>query len=94
MRISEFLWPDDRVFHIGQHGVEPAEVEDACSADSLVRGVESEGPNPVYHVLGQTESGRYLFCVVILFPDDKAYPVTARDMTDNEKRRFREWRGR
>ena len=94
MRISEFLWPDDRVAHIGHHGVEPEEVEDACSADALVRAVESEGPNPVYHVLGQTEAGRYLFCVVILFPDDKAYPVTARDMTDKEKRRFREWRAR
>ena len=48
----------------------------------------------MYHVLGQTESGRYLFCVVILFPAAKAYPVTARDMTDGEKRRFREWKAR
>jgi hypothetical protein len=74
--------------------VEPEEVEEACSAEALVRGAGAEGPNPVYHVLGQTESGRYSVCVVILFPDGKAYPVTARDMTDREKRRFREWKAR
>jgi hypothetical protein len=33
-----------------------------------------------------------LFCVVILFPEGKAYPVTARDMTDKEKARYRDWR--
>ncbi len=94
MPISRFVWPNDRIAHIAQHGVDPEEVEEACSAKALVRGGESEGQNPVYHVLGQTESGRYLFCVVILFPDGKAYPVTARDMTDSEKRRFREWKTR
>ena len=94
MRISAFLWPDDRVEHIGRHGVDREEVEEACFGKALVRGVQSEGLNPVYHVLGETEAGRYLFCVVILFPDDKAYPVTARDMTTKEKRRYAEWKER
>jgi uncharacterized DUF497 family protein len=92
MRISQFLWPDDRVAHIARHGVVPEEVEAACFGKAMVRGVESEGPNPVYHVLGETEAGRHLFCVVILFPEGKAYPVTARDMTDKEKTRYRDWR--
>ena len=92
MRITEFVWPDDRLAHIARHGVDPEEVEEACFGEAMVRGVESEGRNPVYHVLGQTEAGRYLFCVVILFPDDKAYPVTARDMTEKEKRHYRDWR--
>ena len=26
------------------------------------------------------------------FPDGKAYPVTARDMTTKEKRRYAEWK--
>jgi hypothetical protein len=92
--ISEFIWPDDRVVHIGRHGVEPEEFEDVCLGQSLFRGVESEGPNPVYHVLGETEAGRYLFCVVILFPENKAYPVTAREMTDREKSHYRDWKAR
>ena len=94
MPISEFLWPNDRVDHIARHGVQPDEVEEACLGDALVLAAASTGPNPVYHVLGVTESGRHLFCVVILFPGDKTYPVTARDMTDREKRRYREWKKR
>jgi hypothetical protein len=44
--------------------------------------------------MGQTEAGRYLFCVVIRFPDGNGYPVTAREMTTKEKRRFRQWKNR
>lgn len=90
----EFLWPDDRVDHIARHGVQPEEVEAACFGDALVLATKATGPNPVYHVLGETDAGRHLFCVVILFPGDKAYPVTAREMTDREKRRYREWKRR
>jgi hypothetical protein len=52
------------------------------------------GTNPVYYVLGQTAAGRYLFCVVIQFPDGKGYPVTARVMTAKEKQRFNQWKKR
>jgi len=48
----------------------------------------------VYYVLGQTHAGRYVFCVVIQFPDGKGYPVTARAMTDNEQRRYTRWKNR
>ena len=48
----------------------------------------------MYYLLGQTEDGRYLFCVVIAFPRGKGYPVTARDMTDREKRRYSQWKAR
>jgi uncharacterized DUF497 family protein len=60
----------------------------------LVLQARSEGKNPVYHLLGQTEAGRYLFCVVIQFPDGKGYPVTARPMTDRERQRYQQWRNR
>lgn len=50
---------------------------------------KSEGENPVYYMLGQTRSRRYLFCVVIAFPDGKGYPVTARPMTNKEKRQYK-----
>jgi hypothetical protein len=43
------------------------------------------------YLLGETDAGRPLFCVVIEFPGNKACPVTARDMTTKEKRRYAEW---
>ena len=94
MPISEFAWPEAQVEHIAQHGVRPDEFEDVCFGSSLVLRAKATGQNPVYYVLGETDSGRHLFCVVIEFPDGKGYPVTARDMTNNEKRRYAEWKKR
>jgi hypothetical protein len=94
MRIEQFIWPDERIEHVARHGVSPEEVEEACFGNALVQRGKSEGENPVYYALGQTEAGRYVFCVVIAFPDGNGYAVTARDMTDREKRRYRKWRDR
>jgi uncharacterized protein len=94
MRIESIIWPEERIEHIARHGVTPEEVEDVCFGKSLVLRAKAEGENPVYYVLGQSEAGRYLFCVVIQFPDGNGYPVTARDMTTKEKRRYRKWRDR
>ena len=94
MTINEFIWPEERIEHIAEHGVTPEEVEEACFEKALVLRAKSEGENPVYYVLGQTDAGRYLFCVVIRFPDGKGYPVTAREMTAKEKRRYRKCKGR
>jgi uncharacterized protein len=92
MRIGAFVWPEERIEHIGRHGVTPEEVEEVCFGKPLVQRAKSEGENPVYYILGQTDAGRYLFCVVIRFPDGKGYPVTAREMTAKEKRRYRKWK--
>lgn len=94
MKIIEFIWPEDRINHIAHHDIIPEEVEETCFGRALIQRVKSRGDNPVYYVLGQTETGRYLFCVVIQFPDSIGYPVTARSMTENEKRRFKKWRNK
>ena len=94
MKIHELVWPEDRIDHIASHGIEPEEVEDVCFGRSLVLRAKSKGENPVYHVLGQTVEGRYLFCVVIRFPGGQGYPVTARRMTRKERRRFSQWKKR
>ena len=94
MRINELLWPRDRIEHIARHSVTPDEVEEVCFGQSLVLRAKSQGENPVYYVLGQTDAGRYLFSVIIQFPDGRGYPVTARTMTDHEERRFKQWRSR
>jgi uncharacterized DUF497 family protein len=94
MTVNELVWPEDRIEHIARHGVTPEEVGEVCFGKPLVLRTKSQGENPVYYVLGQTDAGRYLFCVVIRFPDGKGYPVTAREMTANEKRRYRKRKGR
>jgi len=94
MIINQLIWPEDRIDHISFHEVRPEEFEEVCFGESLVFRGKSEGHNPVYYVLGQTSAGRYLFCVVIAFPDGNGYPVTARPMTEKEKRRFRQWKNR
>ena len=94
MEIREFVWPTERIDHIARHGITPEEFEDVCFGRPLVLRGKSEGQNPIYYVLGQTDAGRCLFCVVIRFPDGKGYPVTARPMTDREKRRYVQWKNR
>jgi uncharacterized protein len=94
MKIDALIWPDERIDHIARHGVTPEEVEHVCFGRSFVQRAKSEGENPVYYILGQSQAGRYLFCVVIRFPDGNGYPVTAREMTAKEKRRYRKWKDR
>jgi uncharacterized protein len=92
--VNDIIWTEDRFEHIAVHKVEPYEVEEVCFGQSLVLRAKSKGENPVYYILGPTKSGRYLFCVIILFPNGKGYPITARDMTQKEKQRYRMWRNK
>jgi len=82
------------VDHIARHGVTPEEFEQVCFGLPLVLRAKATGPNPAYYLLGETDAGRGLFCVVIEFPGNKGYPVTARDMTTKEKRRYAAWKKR
>lgn len=91
MKIRQIVWSEERVEHIAHHGVTPDEVEEVCFGHAFVHRGKTEGQNPVYYVLGLTDAGRYLFCVIIQFPDKKGYPVTARPMTFSERRRFQKW---
>lgn len=91
MKIRKLIWPEERIEHIAHHNITPEEVEEVCFGQAFVQRTKSEGENPVYYVLGQTASGRYVFCVIIQFPDKNGYPVTARPMTDTERRRFQKW---
>lgn len=92
MKIYELIWPPDRIEHIAYHGVLQEEVEQICFGEAFIQRTKSHGENPVYYVLGQTDAGRYIFCVVIQLPEGKGYPVTARPMTAKEKQRYKKWR--
>jgi len=91
VQIQGLIWPADRVEHISLHGVQPEEVEEVCFGEPLVQRAASHGKSPVYYVLEQTSSGRYLFCVIIQFPAGRRFPVTARPMTRKEKERYKRW---
>ncbi|MBT4504373.1 MAG: hypothetical protein HOC74_41995 [Gemmatimonadetes bacterium] len=94
MDIYELIWYEDRIDHIARHSIVPDEVDEVCFGKAFVQRAKSQGENPVFYILGQTEAGRYLFCVVIHFPDGRGYPVTARPMTARERRRFNQWKNR
>ena len=50
MRITELIWPDDRVAHMARHGVRADEVDEVCFGDPLLLRAKSAGKNPVYYI--------------------------------------------
>ena len=94
MRLEHLEWDEWNVEHIAGHRVEPEEVESACHAErQLVRhaGITRYGLVR-YHVYSQTEDGRYLFIVLDQEAPGVFYTVTAREMTESEKRTFKKTR--
>ncbi len=65
-----------------KHGVQLSEVEEICYSEHQAR----RGSGGVYRLFGQTEAGRYLLVVVIRRQQNIWKIVTARDMTDSERR--------
>lgn len=89
MRITDFEWYEESIFHIARHKVNPEEVEEVCFSSSPL--IET-GRGGLYYVTGQTHGGRYLFVVVKYMGHGKAKVITARDMDSKEKRRFQQRR--
>ena len=95
-RIRELYWRHDRMAHIEQrHSVAPGEVEEAVFGDPdglllRVGPAERDPEEIVYRYFGRTEAGRHLMVVLLYLGQGEALPVTARDMTDGERRRFHE----
>jgi hypothetical protein len=71
--------------HIAAHGVTLVEVREAILERPYWAAPGREGTILVY---GRTYAGRYLL-VVAIDENGAAFIVTARDMTDAEKRTFR-----
>lgn len=83
----QILWSEDSETHIARHGISPGEVEDAiCSRPRWV----APGRSDTRLVFAQTSAGRYLLVVLADALDGCDYVVTARDMTDTERRAFTE----
>ena len=87
MKIEKITWDQDTVDHISRHAVSPEEVEEVLFNDSdspqIMRGKENR-----YLAYGRTSAGRYLF-IVLMIANRKTRIITARDMTDREKKYYR-----
>ena len=87
MKIENITWDEDTVNHISRHAVSPEEVEEVLFNDSdsprIMRGKENR-----YLAYGKTNAGRFLL-VVLTIANRKTRIITARDMTDREKKFYR-----
>ena len=86
---ATFDWDDDNVGHIGEHGVEPEEAEDALldprRLSTAARRVTGERR---FAAIGATEEGRILL-VVFTVRHGMVRVVTAHDASSRDKRRYR-----
>ena len=91
MDIEGLIWLDDIVEKLARkHRVEVHELEELFEGDPRFRFVERgqrEGED-VYAALGRSEAGRYLVAFFIWKLDNQALPISAREMTAAERRRY------
>ncbi len=84
-----FDWDEANEGHVMDHGVEPFEVEEAVRDPAGARlDVYNVRGERRFGLIGVTEAGRIL-AVVYTFRRGKTRPITARDATNKEKRRYR-----
>ena len=82
MQISEFIWDEENLNHVAQHGVHPEEVEEACWNQPFIL----KGRNGSYLIFSQTNDGRYLLVVARYMSKELIRTITARDMTNRERK--------
>lgn len=84
--LPPITWTDASEEHIGQrHNVFPMEVEQVLFSRPRWQTPSREGTTVVF---GQTDAGRYLAIVTAPADDGGTYIVTARPMTDTERKAF------
>ena len=84
--MREICWTDDNEEHISRHGIVPDEVEQVVYTRPRL---SLAGRENTTYIFGTTEAGRHLLVVLAEALDGRMYVVTARDMSDQERRSFR-----
>ena len=84
MRIYELIIEPERVDHIARHHVSVEEVEEVIFGTPFIRKARQER----YHIIGQTDAGRYLTVFVAPWGKGIYGLVTARDADDAERRAY------
>ncbi len=88
MKRAAFQWDQDNIAHIARHDVEPYEAEQVLDDDPLILRTRDKK----YLAYGQADSGRYLLIVFVWKSSDLIRVITARDLTNAEKKRLRRTR--
>lgn len=79
MPYFEFVWTDEIVNHLTEHGVNQQEFEEVVSNPDRI-GLSRSTGHPV--CWGETAEGRRLFCVYDHLDDMTIIPVTAYDVSE------------
>ncbi len=91
MKIGGFIWFEDIVQKlIWKHSVETQEVREIFLNNPRFRFVEKghRKEENVYAAFGQTDAGRYLVCFFVHKKDNRALILSARDMSDTERKGY------
>jgi uncharacterized DUF497 family protein len=92
VKIKAIIWLPEIIGKLEvKHGVTIEEVEEVFKLGPVYRRGprgKRRGEN-LYHAYGQTEAGRYLFVMFIYKLNRRALILSARDMTDEERRLYR-----
>lgn len=85
MRNAQFEWDERNLDHIALHSVDCDEAEAVLDNNPLVL----RSDDGKYLAYGQTDEGRFLLVVFVYKPGPLVRVITARDMTDGEKKQHR-----
>ena len=91
MKIFGFIWLEEIVQKlVWKHSVETEEVSEIFLNNPRFRFIEKghRKDENVYAAFGQTDGGRYLVCYFVHKNDNRALVLSARDMTDAERKRY------
>ena len=90
MRIRSFQWDQENEDHVAEHGVAVVEVEELIL---FRKPLYQRGREGKYIAYGATEEGRYLFVVFVFKGAERIRVISARDMTNREKRLYKKRKG-
>ena len=85
MIIGDLQWDDENSTHIARHNVNPQEVHDICFG----LHISSRESNQRYILSGQTADGRYLNVVIERVGKGLFRPITAFEMSESYKSRYK-----
>jgi uncharacterized DUF497 family protein len=90
MIILGLQWDDKNLDHIIEgHRIIPSEVEDVCFGRHYAITAKYDRKA----IYGQAGSGRYLLIILVRLYDAIFRPITARNMTQAERRKFNQIMG-
>lgn len=91
MKLYEIIWKDQFIEKLEtKHGVYTEEVEEVLFGKPHIRRARRgrvKGED-LYAAYGQTNAGRYLIIFFIRKENVAALPISARDMTDSERKYY------